>query len=54
MKNGVVKIGLEKIKKYKNKNENKYNVMRMNVNKKLEKLKNIKIQCDGKTILLQT
>ena len=39
MKNGVVKIGLEKIKKYKNKNENKYNVMRMKVNKKIRKIK---------------
>ena len=39
MKNGVVKIGLEKIKKYKNKNENKYNVMRMKVNKNIRKIK---------------
>ena len=39
MKNVVVKIGLEKIKKYKNKNENKYNVMRMKVNKKIRKIK---------------
>ena len=39
MKNGVVKIGLEKIKKYKNKNKNKYNVMMMKLNKKIRKIK---------------
>ena len=39
MKNGVVKIGREKIKKQKNKDEKEYNVMMMKVNKKIRKIK---------------
>ena len=42
MKNGVVKFGREKIKIQKNKNEKKYNVMRMKGNKKIRKIKKYK------------